>query len=118
MSFSSPPTFLCRNSFTLQTSASATFTANNATVDIDGSFTVWTGTFNAPAGTMYVGGDWTRSGGTFNHNSGTVIFDGGSATAQVPVTETFNNLTINKTSGQTLTITTGDTLKTLGTLWL
>jgi subtilisin-like proprotein convertase family protein len=61
------------------------------------------GTLTAPT-TLSVAGNWTHSAGAFTHNSGTVTFNGtttqainGSAASQ-----TFYNVTLAKTAGQTL----------------
>ncbi|MGK7395102.1 MAG: beta strand repeat-containing protein, partial [Candidatus Cyclobacteriaceae bacterium M3_2C_046] len=60
-----------------------------------------TGTLNAP-NSMVVNGGWSNSG-TFNHQSGTVTFSSGS-TAGTTGGTTFYNLTVNKTSGGALTL--------------
>lgn len=86
-------------------------------IDVNGTFTLsGTGIFTAPSGTWFMSGAWIHTtGGTFNHNSGTVLFDGNQG-MNVDVTETLYNLTINSTTG--LSVTTGDTVITLGTLTL
>ncbi|MBM3881161.1 MAG: DUF2341 domain-containing protein [Verrucomicrobia bacterium] len=114
-SFSGGATLRTYGDFTLNASG-ATFTANSATVDIDGALTLSAGTFNAPAGTLFVGRNWTRTGGIFNHHNGTVTLDGYSMTADVPGLETFNHLTVSLNGSQTLTVASGDTLRALGTL--
>jgi predicted extracellular nuclease len=77
----------------------------NATVNIEGDitingFTQSAGTFNGLAATMTLLGDFTVNGGTFNAGSGTVEFAG--SVLQViggSLVVTFNNLTINNTTG-------------------
>jgi len=50
--------------------------------------------------TMFVGGNWTNTGGTFSSGAGTVSFNGSVAqTIGGSVSATFNNLTINNSSG-------------------
>ncbi len=119
LTFSSTPAFYMYNSFTI---SAGTCTPNAATVTIVGAFLISGGTFNAPSTNMYNYGTWTRSSGTFNHNSGTVTFYGSSTTLDISGasigTETFNNLTVNKTSLQTLSVAQNDTIKTLGLLSL
>lgn len=56
-----------------------------------------TGTLTAPAGNMNISGNFNNAG-TFNHNSGTVTFNGSSAQT-VQGNSTFNNLTIDNSSG-------------------
>ncbi len=93
-----------------------TGTSNNLTI-LTG-FTLSAGTFTAPSGTMSIDSDFIHNGGTFNHNSGTVSFDGGPTTVTISaMSETFNNLTINK-SGNPLNLGAGKTLIVLGTLRL
>ncbi|HKA18417.1 MAG TPA: C25 family cysteine peptidase [Blastocatellia bacterium] len=52
------------------------------------------------ASTINISGNWTNSG-TFNANTGTVVFNGSSAQT-ISGTTTFNNLTIDNTSGVSL----------------
>ncbi|MEI6053222.1 MAG: hypothetical protein WCQ44_11015, partial [Opitutaceae bacterium] len=63
------------------------------------------GTFDASGSTINTAGNWTNNGGTFTPSTSTVNFTGnnmainGSAASQ-----TFNNLSIAKTAGQTLSV--------------
>jgi uncharacterized protein (AIM24 family) len=101
--------------------STGTFTAPSGSLDINGNFTLSSGTFNAPSGNMYVANNWSHtSSGTFNHNNGTVTFDGSSyVSSDVNTTETFYNLTLNKSNtAYYVIISTGDTLKTIGALSL
>ena len=100
--------------------AAGTFTGGNSSITIGNGFTQTSGTFTSTSGTFYISGAWTKSqsAGTFNHNSGTVYYQGSSNDMNIYLTETFNNLYINLTTGNTLTISSGDILKTLGTLTL
>ena len=80
--------------------STGTFYAPSGSLTINGSFTLNSGIFNAPTGNMYVSGSWTHTAGaTFNNNNGTVTFNGCSYPyINVPTTETFYNLTLNKCS--------------------
>ena len=74
-----------------------------ATMTITGTSTLTAGTFTAPSGTLNLNSTFTDNGGTFTNNSGTTNFTGSSsAITGTDVAETFNNVTINKTAGQTL----------------
>ncbi len=119
LTFSSTPTFHIYNSFTI---SAGTFTCNASTATVVGAFLISGGTFNAPSTNMYSSGSWTRSSGTFNHNSGTVTFNGSSSTLNISGasigTEAFYNLTLNKSTGQTLSVSQNDTIKTTGLLSL
>jgi hypothetical protein len=102
------------NNLTVSKSGQILNTGGSTTqLDLNGNFSLSAGTFTAPA-TVNVAGDWTRtSGTTFTPGSGTVNFNGSGArnlngTANP---QTFNNLTINKTSGGS--VTGGGSLATL-----
>lgn len=97
--------------------ANGTFTGGTNTITNTGALTISAGTFNSTSGTLTQSGAWTHTaGGTFTHNSGTVSFTGSAVTADVSTSETFNNLTVNKTDGQVLTIASGDSLIAVGML--
>ncbi len=84
-----------------------------------GGFTISGGTFTASDATTTVSSTWTHTaGGTFTHNSGTVAMTGAASTIDVATSETFSSLTINKNNAATLTITSGDSLISVGTLTL
>jgi len=73
-------------------------------LSIGGNVILNAGTFDASTYTYTVAGDWTNNGGAFIPGSGTVIFTGNNSAIHGTVgTQTFNNLTVNKTDGQTLT---------------
>lgn len=102
------------NNLTVSKSGQVLNTGGSTTqLDLNGNFSLSAGTFTAPA-TINVAGDWTQtSGTTFTPGSGTVNFNGsgarnlnGTAAAQ-----TFNNLTISKTGGGS--VTGGGNLATL-----
>lgn len=96
-----------------------TLTGGSSAFNVNGVVVVSAGTFTSTSDTLTVQGGWTHTaGGTFNHNSGTVTFTSGAATLDVSTSETFNNVTINKTDGVTLTITSGDTLLVAASLSL
>lgn len=96
-----------------------TLTGGSASLSVSGAVTLSSGTLTATSNTFSVGGAWTHTaGGTFAPNGGTVQFTGNDATLDVDTSETFANVTVNKNTGQTLTITSGDSLLTTGTLAL
>lgn len=97
--------------------SSGTFTSGAGSIDIDGTFTLSGGTFTATSGTMTLGAAFNHTaGGTFAHNNGTVEFDGSAdVTLDVATSETFYNLTMNKT-GFLGTIASGDTFIILNAL--
>ncbi len=101
-------------------------------ITVAGNFTI-SGTANATpaaAGTLAVGGNWSN-GGTFTAGTSTVTLNGANSTLGGSATTTFNNLIINKTTGNvtvtstssalsptvngTLTLTNGDVITTVGT---
>jgi len=71
---------------------------------IDGDVVLGNGTtFTAGAFTHNVAGNWTNNGGTFTPGTGTVNFTDNSASVNgTAASQTFNNITINKASGQAL----------------
>ena len=82
-----------------------------ATMTITGNTVLTAGTFTAPSGTLSLAGNLTDNGGTFTHNSGTVTFTGNSSAVNgTDNSETFYNLIVNKTAGQTLS--TGGSMAT------
>lgn len=90
---------LAAQNFTITT---GTFTSSGAPLDFSGNVSINGGTLNAGSGTMNIGGDLTLAGAaTFNNDNGNVILDG---TADQNISgdfsvEDFNNLSINKPSG-------------------
>lgn len=81
-----------------------------------------TGTFTAPA-TINITGNWSNNGGTFVQGTGTVNFTGNAAQAigGTTVSQTFNNLVVNKSAGtlskggSTVTLTCNSYTNTAGT---
>ena len=65
-----------------------------------GALTISAGTLTATSGIMSLSGNFSNEG-TFAHNNGTVTLDG--STPQTISVATFNNLTLNNSSGATLT---------------
>jgi len=98
--------------------AGGTFTGSASAITVNGAFSLNGGTFTSTSGDLTVSGGFTQTGGTFNPNNGTVVFTATAATIDVPTNITFNNLTINKSSGVPLTIAAGDTVITTGLLTL
>jgi|GEM_PF-3514085 len=90
-----------------------TFSGGTGSLDVNGNVTISGGSITAPFGTTTVSGDWTLSGGSFAGNSGTVTFDGSGARA-LSGTNTFFNLTVNKSDGGSVTSSGG--LAVTGTL--
>jgi hypothetical protein len=75
-----------------------------ATMVVTGATTLTAGTFTAGA-SLSTSNNWTNNGGTFTPGAGTVTFAGNSSAINgTAVTQTFNNITVNKTGGQALTI--------------
>jgi filamentous hemagglutinin family protein len=93
-----------------------TFLGSSSPITVVDDLTLSGGAFTSTKGTLAIGGDFNRSSGAFNHNAGTVEFNGGIGTIDVNVFETFQNLVFDSTS--TKTISSGDTLITLGALTL
>jgi len=89
--------------FSMSGSAAATAVVGltiGGNVTLDGSTSFTSGSF-----VHNVGGNWTNNGGTFTPGSGTVTFTGNtSAINGTAATQTFNNIVINKTAGQTLSV--------------
>ena len=117
-------TFTFAGSFTL---TNGVFNGGSITNDFKSTtsattgVTISAGTFTASSGNTQVARGFTHTaGGTFTNNSGTVVLNGGILTTiNVGTSETFNNLTIARTSSVTaLTITSGTTLIVAGTLTL
>ncbi len=96
--------------------AGGTFTGGADPITITGPFSLTGGSFTSTSGTLSVSGAFTHAlPGAFNAPAGTVALTGGAATIDVPVSDTFNNLT--HTAGAK-TIAAGDTLNVTGTLAL
>ena len=76
-----------------------------ATLTINAALTLTAGTFTAGAA-INIAGNWTNNGGTFTQGSGTVTFNGTGAQAinGSAASQTFNNVIISKTAGQTLSV--------------
>ncbi|MCK5161774.1 MAG: DUF2341 domain-containing protein, partial [Candidatus Aureabacteria bacterium] len=106
------------NDFTL---TNGTISVNGQSLTVTGDYTQSNGTFTCGSGTLRVDTNFTKSGGTFNEDTGTVTFGGTTdGTFDVDTSETFNNVTINKTTdvSDILTIISGDTIVITGTLTL
>ena len=84
------------------TQTTGNFTAP-ATLTINGNLILTAGTFTAGTN-IYSKGNWTNNGGTFNSNTNTLTFNG--TTAQTingsVASQTFYNVVVNLTAGQTL----------------
>ena len=88
-----------------------TVTLSGATT-ISGNLLISQGTLSTSGNNynMNIGGNWTNNGGIFTPGNGTVTFtDNSSSINGTATTQTFNNLTVNKTAGQTLSVSGGTT---------
>ena len=69
---------------------------------VNGNLTLTAGAFT-PGAALTITGNLVDNGGTFTHNSGTVTFTGSNASiGGTDIAETFYNVVVNKTAGQTL----------------
>src|SRR6266705_4496023 len=105
------------NSFT---QTGGTFTAGSGALSFNSSFTLNGGTFNAPSGTLNFASDVTIAAvATFNPNEGTVAFVNGQTVLVLPASLTLNNITINKTAGNSSVLfNSTSTLVATGTVTL
>jgi hypothetical protein len=80
-----------------------------AVLTVTGNITIGaTATFVGGAFTHNVAGNWTNNGGTFTNTGTTINFNGsGAQTIGGSASTTFNNLTINNTSGIAASVDTG-----------
>ncbi len=113
------------NIITLNKTAGQTLSVSGSTTSltIGGTYTQTTGNFTAPATMVHTGAvtltagtytagtnisvatTWTNNGATFTPGSGTVTFIGSSSAINgSAATQTFNNIIVNKTAGQTLSV--------------
>ena len=64
---------------------------------------------------LTIGGNFTNNSGTFTPGTGTVVFNGNSTAINgTSTTQTFNNITVNKTAGQTLSVGGSTTTLNIG----
>ncbi len=101
----------------------STFTGSSGSVTVGRNLTVSAGTFNSTTGVMSIGTSFTvGTGANFNPFSGTVAFVGtGYSVINVDSTETFYNLTLNKSSSSQylyFSDANGDTINVLNILTL
>ena len=105
--------------FSTYKQAAGTFAGGNSAITLNGSFNLSGGTFTSTSLTLVAVDGWTHAGGTFNHNNGTVQFGNGAGrtlTANVAISETFNNLVSDHDQDSKTTIQGGAaTLIVLGT---
>jgi hypothetical protein len=67
-----------------------------------GGVTTNSGTFNSNALNISLGGNWANNGGSFLPTTATVTFTGNSSAINgTAAAQTFNNIVVNKTTGQT-----------------
>ncbi len=72
-------------------------------------------TFTSGTFTHSVSGNWTNNGGTFTPGAGTINFTGNSSSINgTAATQNFNNIILNKISGQSLDIGGSTTTLTVG----
>lgn len=87
------------------------------TVSVGGNLTLSAGTFSAGTGTTInmTGGNWTNNGASVTPGTSLVSFTGSSAQAinGTATSQTFNKLTVNKTSNSTLSVSGSTTSLTL-----
>ncbi len=100
-------------SITIQSPNTITVDVNNQTAS---SMVIASGgTLAGGSNNLTVTGNWTNSGGTFTPGSGTVTFTGNATAINgTALTQVFNNIVVNKTSGQTLTVGGSTTTLTVG----
>jgi len=120
--------FIYNGSVAQVTSVGMPITVNNLTIKnnsntvtlsaattISGNLLISAGTFSANNLNMTVGGNWTNNGGTFTPGTGTVTFNGNNSAIMGTVgTQNFNNLIVNMTGGQTLSVAGNTTTLTVG----
>jgi hypothetical protein len=103
------------NNLTISNSGS-TVTLSAATT-INGNLLISSGTLSTSASNynLTVGGNWINNGGTFTPGSSTVTFTGNnSAINGSAATQSFNNIIVNKTAGQTLSVGGSTTTLNIG----
>lgn len=85
------------------------------TMTVNGNVTLTSGTFTTPT-TLNARGNWTNNGATLDYGTGTVNFTGTGAQEinGTSSSESFYNLTVNKTAGTLLS--TGGSINTLNIL--
>ncbi len=75
---------------------------------INGDLTIASGAVFSTSGSNFAistAGNWTNNGGTFTPGANTVTFTGNSSAINgTSVAQTFNNIIVNKTAGQTLSL--------------
>jgi hypothetical protein len=99
-------------------SGTVPFTYNGNNITLTSSFTQAAGTFTPTPTFTLQGASFTKTGGEFVEGTGTVVISSSSSTFDVATSETFYNVTLSKTSGQTFTISSGDTMIVTNTLLL
>ncbi|HVM46634.1 MAG TPA: Ig-like domain repeat protein, partial [Candidatus Acidoferrum sp.] len=96
------------NSLAVNKTAGQTLSVGGSTtaLTMNGNVTLTAGTFDAGTATaISVAGNWSNNGGAFNPEAGTVTFTGSSMAINGTATgQTFYNLVVNKTAGQTLSV--------------
>ncbi|MBU1126103.1 hypothetical protein KJ758_00665, partial [Patescibacteria group bacterium] len=94
-----------------------TYNGYNLTISTT-DFTQAAGTFTAPSVLTLDGADFIKTGGTFVEGVNSVVFTGGGSAFNVDTTETFYNVTIDKNTAGSVTISSGDTMVVTNNLYL
>lgn len=93
------------NNLTLGKTAGQALTIGGSTtaLNVNGVVMLTSGTFTAGSTNITANSDWTNNGATFTPGTSNVTFTGNnSAINGSAATQTFNNFTVNKTAGQSL----------------
>ncbi|TNE72945.1 T9SS type A sorting domain-containing protein [bacterium] len=101
-------------------SNTATFTSD---IYVLSSLELISGSLNLGTGSIETTGTWSNTNVTIVPSTSTVVFSGSSSTSIAPNTQSFNNVTVNKTGGNQVSLTGNTTINgvltvTAGTFYL